>query len=214
MTTFASVLRSGGDYGPEHVRALYRGVREHWPGPLDFVCLTDTPIGAPGVREVPLERGWPGWWSKLELFRPDVFEGPVVYMDLDTLPIGDLSDLASYAGPLAMLSDFYRPRLAQSGVMLFEAGPKSYAATLYEAWLDGPAERHMRAHRGDGEWLSAYADGPHRIQDLFPGQVVSLKVHAKGGPPPGARLVCFHGHPRPHDPAAGWAHHVWRERAE
>jgi hypothetical protein len=36
--------------------------------------------------------------------------------------------------------------------------------------------------------------------DVVPGQIVSYKVHCHGGQyPPGARLVCFHGRPKPWD---------------
>jgi hypothetical protein len=57
-----------------------------------------------------------------------------------------------------------------------------------------------------------------RLQDVFPGQIVSLKRHcnpAKGakGPPVGARLVCGHGKPRFSERAAGWAHEEWRSIA-
>lgn len=209
MTTFASVLRSGGDYGPEHVRALYRGVREHWPGPLDFVCLTDVVLGIEGVREVPLEHGWPGWWSKMELFRPGLFTGPVLYADLDTLPVGDLSDLARYRPVFAMIADFYRPQLAQSGVMMFSP---EMAEWVWGAWTAVGPDNAMRRFRGDGEWLHHHTR-PVRLQDRFPGQIVSYKVHARSSPPAGARLVCLHGHPRPQHPDAGWAHELWKARA-
>nr|WP_145924153.1 hypothetical protein [Halomonas elongata] len=39
----------------------------------------------------PLAHGWPGWWSKLELFRPH--GGDLLYLDLDTVVRGDLQPL-------------------------------------------------------------------------------------------------------------------------
>lgn len=204
MTTIACVLRSGGAYTPEWVWALKRGLARHAP-PHTFVCLTDTPA-ALGPWAVPLRHPWPGWWAKLALFEPGLFTGPVLYLDLDTLVVGDLADLCSYAGPLALLSDFYRPACAQSGVMAWTPG--DVTAATWEAWFRSP-KAHMRRYRGDGEWLHAYTDRPDRIQDLFPGQVVSYKVHASGGPPTGARLVCGHGRPKWNEPRAGWAHRHW-----
>lgn len=129
-------------------------------------------------------------------------------MDLDTLPVGDLSDLCSYDGGLAMLSDFYQPARAQSGVILFRPGPVTDG--IWDRWIASPS-KHMRRYRGDGEFLHA-STKPDRIQELYPGQVVSLKVHAHSGPPGGARLVCGHGHPRFSSTDAGWAHTEWARR--
>src|SRR5690606_28347529 len=94
---------------------------------------------------------------------------------------------------------------AQSGVMAFTPG--DYTRELWEAFFARHRE-HVRKFRGDGEWLNAHTK-PDRLQDLFPGQIVSFKVHATKGPPRGARLVCGHGKPRFSDPAAGWAHQAW-----
>lgn len=204
MTTIACVLRSGGVYDLSWVYALKRAVARH-AGDYRFVCLTDAQ-GLPPVWTVPLEHNWPVWWAKLELFRPGVVEGPVLYLDLDTLPVGDLSDLLAYDGPFAMLSDFYRPHRAQSGVMAFTPG--MLTEHLWSEFSRDPVSA-MEKFRGDGEWLHAHAGDVARLQDLFPGQIVSFKVHAKRKAPEGARLVCGHGQPRFSDPAAGWAHKEW-----
>ena len=207
----ACVLRSGGIYGPRWVQCLKAGVERYLPTPHRFVCLSDQPLE--GVDVIALEEGWPGWWSKLELFRPGVFAGPVLYMDLDTLPVGDLSEIAGWRGELAMLSDFYQPPRAQSGMMAWTPGERT--AAVFERFASDAA-RAMKSTRGDGEWLHDHAGPVDRLQDLFPGQITSLKVHAHpqkhSGPPQGARLVCGHGRPRFNDPSAGWAHELWKRR--
>lgn len=200
--TVACVLRSGGVYTPEWVYALRRGVARHLDRPFDFVCLTDRAIAVPWV---PLPNDWPGWWAKICLFAPGIFRGPVLYLDLDTLPVGELSEIASYRGPFAMIDDFYRPQVAQSGVMAWTPGPHTEA--LYQRFASNP-----RFVGGDGQWLHANSK-PHRLQKLYPGQLVSLKAHARNGVPEGARLVCGHGRPRFDDPASGWAHVEWKQRA-
>ena len=201
MITVACVLRSGGVFTPEWVDALWRGVARHLNGrPYERCVLSDIP----GAGFEPLQERWPGWWAKLELFRPGLFHDPVLYLDLDTVVVGDLGDLAAYAGPFAMLSSFYRPRRAESGVMAWTPG--AVTEGLWEAFTADPA-RWMRRFHGDGEFLHAHAT-PDRLQDLFPNQIVSYKKHARQGPPPGARVVCFHGNPRPSE-AGGWAAAAW-----
>lgn len=209
MTTVACVLRSGGLYTPEWVWALKRGLARHVTEPHEFRVLSD--LDCFGLHGLKLHYPWARWWAKLELFRPGLFSGPVVYLDLDTLVVGDIADLLRYDGPLALLSDFYRPRNGQSGVMAWTPGLQSN--WLWENFVQDPGE--MSTHyRGDGEYIHALAglySGAvyYRLQDLFPGQIVSYKVDAREGPPPGARLVCFHGNPKPHDPQCGWAHREW-----
>lgn len=133
-------------------------------------------------------------------------------MDLDTLPVDDLSDLAGYRGDFALIDDLNpRAKIRQSGVMAYRAGPGTYAADLYERFCRRDFE-YMRDYRGDGEWLNAFAHDPDILQSLYPHQIVSYKLHARQGPTPGARLVCGHGEPRFSDPRAGWAHQLWRSR--
>ena len=213
--TVACVLRSGGIYSEEWVYALKRGLSRYMPGryrdPLSppepgtwtLRCLTDSK--ALGHMAIPLRHGWHGWWSKIELFRPGLFGTRVLYLDLDTLVVGDLTEVAALDVPFAMLSDFYRPEVAESGVMAWRPSPQTEA--IYERFCEGPP-RLIARYRGDGRFIREHV-AHERLQDLVPGQIVSLKVHAKGGPPDGAALVCGHGTPRLNTRAAGWAHREW-----
>lgn len=211
--TIATLLRSGGDFDARWVAALARGIRDHLPPPHRFVCLTDMDV--PGVEAVPLLHAWPGWWSCMELLRPDYTTGRVVSMDLDTLPVGDLSALADYTGEFGMLwalREANRKRGQRiSGLLSFRAGPGTVAAGLYEAFRLTAAES-MRRYRGDGEWLDAHVPKGDGLQDHIPG-IYSLKWHARHAPPDDARLVLGHGFPRLSDPMAGWAWKAWARRA-
>ena len=211
--TVACVLRLGGDFDRSWVWALKRGLNRHLKD-FRFVCLTDD-AGVESYWRKPFLHAWPKWWGKIELFRPGLFDGPVLYMDLDTLPVGDLTDLASYAGEFAMIEDLFRtgkgkPASLQSGVMAFNPGPVSWS--LWERFMADPA-LHMKKHRGDGEWLAAHVPSADRLQALYPGQIVSFKREARKAAPNGARLVCGHGRPRFSSPEAGWAHQRWRSLA-
>lgn len=187
------VLKSGGEYLPEHVLRLRSQVLAH--GAADLICLSDVPID--GVTRIPLMHGWPGWWSKMEIFRPDLLElGKIVYMDLDTTVIGNLTPLLEFER-LATMRDVYRPRGLQSSVMVI---PEEHRPPVWRRWYADP-ERYMREHSvgGDqifleGSWLSLAA----RIQDWLPGLLVSYKADdvARSGPRD-ASLIVHHGKPRP-----------------
>lgn len=218
MITVACVLRSGGIYTADWVERLAAGVRRHLPDPHVLVCLTDLPLELPGVVRIQLApTAQPRWWAKMELFRPDLFVGRVLYLDLDTVVVGRLSELAAYTGPFGMIGDFYRPERSQSGILAWDAGAVD-AEILWQRWV-AEAVSAMRRHHGDGDYMaSALAGREQRLDRLLPGQIVSYKVHCLRAPharlngtegppvvPAGARAVCFHGAPKvtdlpQHDP--------------
>lgn len=196
--TVACVLRSGGDFRAEHAARLRSAVAEHLPG-ARWRCLSDVPE----VATDPLVHGWPGWWSKIELFRPGLLVGPTLYLDLDTVIVGSLSEIGAAISPgrLLMLRDFFYPERAGSGMMGW-AGDWS---AIHAAFAADP-EAHMRRCRSRAAWgdqgFIAGLIEPAFWQDAIPGQIVSYKAHCRRGVPAGARVVCFHGHPRPWE--VGW----------
>lgn len=202
--TVACVLRSGGVYTAEWVGRLQRAA-ERFLRPHRFVCLSDVP--APCER-IPLAHDFPGWWAKVELFRPGLFDGTVLFVDLDTLLLGDCRELWSYAGTLAALRDFTRPDLRASGLLLWKAGE----VDLYErALADRSAGRYesrlfVPGHRMDPWWNKYYRADV--LQDLYPGMIGSFKVDGLEEGPKEHRIVCFHGLPKPED-VQGWVAEAW-----
>lgn len=201
----ACVLRSGGAYRPEHVQRLAAQAARFAPG-VPFVCLSD--VDVPGVTVVPLQHDWPGWWSKLELFRDGAFPPGyrVLYMDLDTTIVGPIGELLRRPEPFIALANFYIRAGRQSvggqlgsGLMAWTAGA---AGHLYERFAWNPPAI-MQDCGGYGDQLFIHNEVGERCywQDILPGQVVSYKVHCERGVPASARIVCFHGKPRPWDVA-------------
>lgn len=191
----ATVLRSGGEYTPEHVQKLRHAVATNLHRPHRFMCLSDMEV--PGIQVIPFAHDWPKWWGKIELFRPGIFSGPMIYFDLDTWITHSLDEICAYDGPFAMLDDFFHPHLAASGMMMWT--PSERTETIYEAF-QADAPRLMRPYEGTGDqaFIRSVIPGAKRIQSLFPGKVVSWKVHcAESGIPKEAAVVCFHGVPRP-----------------
>jgi len=207
MITVVCVLRSGGVYTAEWVQNLRHGVAGNM-GPHRFVCLTDTPMTVEqhGVEVIALANGWPGWWSKIEMFRPGLFDGPVLYIDLDTVITGPLDDLVRRAHGVTMLADLYQPKNKGSGVMawwgdfscvyhLFAHDPAAYMAS-YDRRCDGRI--------GDQAFIEDVLGANGYEIDTFPmGRIVSFKKDARNGPPDGASMVAFHGMPKMPD-AGGW----------
>jgi hypothetical protein len=196
----ACVLRSGGVYRPEHVQRLADQAAKFAPG-VPFVCLSDVAVP---VSRVPLKHDWPGWWSKLELFRPGVFPHGerVFYADLDTTFAGRLGSLLERPEPFLALANFYVREGRQSvggnlgsGLMQWTSGEMTH---LYDRFAANP-DAIMSDCGAYGDQLFIHNEAGERAywQDVVPDAVVSYKVHCAKGVPESAKVVCYHGRPRP-----------------
>lgn len=187
------VLRTGKEYGIQHAQWLAKQV----PG---IACISNVPV--PGVETIPMKFTWQGWWSKMNMFDPTLIDDDLLYLDLDTVVLGDLEQFN--VGKTTMLSDFYRPDLPASGFMYIAHKDKS---KVWAEWMKSP-ERHMqrcvtREYWGDQGFLRDVLP-TQRWQDVLPGKVVSFKVHCQKKLPEDAAVVCFHGEPRPWRAGKSW----------
>lgn len=186
----ATVLKSGPEFKPQHVIDLVEGALKFNPR-LDIVCLTDCEINHSAIKTIPLLHGWRGWWSKLELFRPGLLEGPTLYLDLDTVVIGELR---LQSDRFTMLRDVYQRGSFGSGVMGWHQPP----AYLYERFAANP-KHYMRSfitrsRWGDQGFIKRFLK---EIPDTFGPSFRSYKVHCRQHVPPDTNVIYFHGKPRP-----------------
>lgn len=166
--------------------------------PHRFVCLTNTNVPC---ESIPLERNWPGWWSKIELFRPGLFEGQVFYLDLDTVILKNIDNIVSQEedfiglrpfNPLKVLDTWY----FASGLLGWKAGKFDF---LYE---DFDFALEHKINRGDQDYLSKALDTRDiefiYWQDLVDG-IFSYKRHVRNTAynVTDPSIICFHGSPRP-----------------
>src|SRR6185312_5226125 len=201
-------IRAGAVFAPAYVTHLKDMVARNLEAGLPgrFVCFTDRPEELSGVEAAPLPADLPKWWSKLALFKRGLFPDgdDVLFFDLDTLIVGPIDDLVKRSGEFAILRDFYRPHGLQSAVMSWRAGDATEIWETFKAAgcpMDDPG--------GDQAWIERIRPNAKRLQDEFPGLFVSYKQCR--GIPEDASVVCFHGHPRPHEVTDGWVPRVWKE---
>jgi hypothetical protein len=194
------------EFSPKHVQALHEQIQEHAPG-AQFECMTDMRID--GVQCRPLRHDWPGWWAKMELLDPEV-PGDFLFMDIDTVVRGPLTDILAVR-KLTMLRDFYRDgkKLKEglgSGLMYVPADARS---GVWGMWRQQP-QLCMRMYPGGDQRLleKFWLNKADRFQDVVPGQIVSWKVNCQNGIAPDARVIAFHGKPRPWE--VGQFHHLYR----
>lgn len=148
MLTVACVFRTsdgnntGGAYDASWVQKLQRGVARRLPVPHRFVCLSNTAV--PGVEVIPLKHDWSGWWSKIELFEPGKFDGPVLYFDLDVMPVGALDRMVGPWPGMVMLRD-YLPHIKNSTCMWWDATNPVYS-NIYQTFAANPSALMQKHH--------------------------------------------------------------------
>lgn len=135
----------------------------------------------------------------------------VLYLDLDTLIVGGLDEIASYDGEHARLGPFFanvKPEFSgpQSGVMAWRGGFGEHIWQTYVnvGFPDLPG--------GDQKFLNQVQPACDLWQEMFPGAVVSFKGTGGAEPKGETKIVCFHGKPRPHEVMIGWAPGAWRKK--
>lgn len=205
MLKVVCVLKSGGVYTGEYVDKLQSMIERHLTVPFLFITMSDDKVNG---LQVPLTKGWPGWWSKIEMFW---FGGPAIYFDLDTVIVGNIDALADAimtAGDdrFYMLRKFRDAAGMNSGIMAWTGNWK----WLYDEFKIDSCPKY---HRGDQEYIAYKMEqkgfNVRAIQEHLPG-VVSYKHHCGEGLPDGAKIVCFHGHPRPTQVKTAWMQEHWR----
>ena len=194
----------GGGRGVEYVNKLYFGVKRHLSISHRFVCLTDRIKGegfAKGVELLCLDV--PNWrWNlkKMFLYKPDNgLYGRVLAFDLDVVIIGNLDDIARYRGEFATCEAAYHRGRMGGSLLGFSSG---FGLTrLWEPLISNPRRVENKTGGSERKYLGLQLKNKDVDfwQDLYPGQVLSYKVDCQKGVPENARVIRFHGRPRPHD---------------
>lgn len=204
----ASVLKTGGVYDVHYVNKLASAVKRHTTVDYKFVCLTDAPtydIDTSLVNEViPLRYGLPKWWSKLELFRPELFpNSQILYFDLDTLIVDNIDDFTTFGGDFLALRDFNTLLGMGSGILGWDANKCHH---IFYKFMEGLVTGKINIKQfsgGDQEAIERFLElTPNWVQDCFPRKMSAFKYECFDSAtetmfvPKNASVICFHGTPK------------------
>jgi len=208
MLTVWCVL-NGNKYADNDVHILHCMVSRNIVQPFRFRCLADREIQ--GIDTFIPDEQWPGWWSKLLLFR--YATGQCLYLDLDTVIVGNLDRLLSTS--LSMPANWAQSGHGgcQSSVMSWDASSLNYAwiADRFNPIHLGHPERGncgiyvgaVNELWGDQEFITELLGNPGDIIKPMP-HIYSYKYHCKRGLPNDASVICFHGKPKPEEVSDTW----------
>lgn len=217
------VLKSGGDYTVEYVDNLRRGVFNNLTYDFQFRCLTDMKLNIPNEEIVEFKKDLPGWWSKLEVFRDDIYENDaqVLYLDLDTIITGNIDYMFENMKPgFHMLEGFSTRLLHASGIMYFDTDLSfiyDHLMTMYNKI--STFSKSNGKFKKDQEFIySTYkrfkGKSPFKIK-RDNGNILSFKKHVLNKKSlkesmNKASIVCFHGKPRPHEVLDDFVLSCWK----
>lgn len=130
MINVVCVLRQGGKvgYDASWVEKLKNSVSRNLTLPHKFVCLSDCEVPC---DRIPLDTEGDGFWAKLQLFKPGIFDGPVFYLDLDTVICGNIDDIILSMQNEKFVMWFEKDKQIHSSAMMWWQGDFSYLWDLY-----------------------------------------------------------------------------------
>jgi hypothetical protein len=212
-----SVLRSGGVYTPEYVKKLKYAVGNASQAGIRFICLTDVDF-IDFCEVIPLKHNWPGWWSKIELFRPDLNVGKTTYFDLDVLILKDIEKLLALSDQLtfAMLRGWNTKHGIHPSSSIM-CGQFSLYSHIYEKFSQDPFYHIQRMKRnvgagmkGDQGFISEFVENVNFIQDRLPANYIIGKKMYEGNPEliKKAHVLSWSGEPRLHTVKKLWNYEV------
>jgi hypothetical protein len=205
----------GDKYSAADVWTLKNMVAENLDAPHRFLCLSDRPLE--GIECVIPAEEWPGWWSKLLVFRYS--RGPCLYLDLDVVVTGPLDGLLS--DTLAMAKNWAQSGYGgcQSSVMAWNNDIVKIRIADYfelsrvqEPTKAGDVENcglyvldDGATLWGDQEFITAHYGPPGGDMILPMEGIYSYKYHCRGKQlPADAKVIAFHGNPKPADVSDPW----------
>ena len=214
-------MKWGRRYGPDYVNTLYSMLRRHLAAPHRLVCLTDEPAGIrPEVdcRPLPALTLTLEWerspWRKLSCFAPEVadLDGPVLFLDLDVVIVDRIDPLLEHPGDFCIIENWtQRGRgIGNSSVYRYRAGAHREVFERFRADPGGAVGAFPNSQTFLSRNVPQLTFWPRSWCRSFKHECLParpLRRLKAARLPEAARIVVFHGHPKPPDAARG----VWPE---
>lgn len=220
---FVCCLKYGTAYPADYANVLFNAVRKSIRRKFRFLCLTDQPEGLlPGIEALTIpdlglrSEQWfvGGVWPKLGIYDRHFhgLKGRMLFIDLDMVVLRDIDSFFEEPGHFIGIdagpgwgrrpASTVPPQLG-SGIVAFDVGAHGMLADRFRADRDGVMSRFRTEQAFTAATLPDIRFWPD-------GWVISFKrtlrrplgldlVMSPKAPPPSAKVLAFHGKPRPVD---------------
>lgn len=210
-------MKWGAIYGSTYVNRLYAMVARHLSRPHRFICLTDDPGGirpevecrtlpAIELADAPVYSGW----RKLSCLGPELddLEGQVLFLDLDLVIVAGIDSLFEHPGAFCIIENFTQlgRGVGNSSVFRYQAGAhrpvlERFCADAAQIIRHYPnSQTYLSKAVGEltfwpPEWCRSFK------HDCLPTR--PLRPFKRARIPADAKIIVFHGEPKPPDAARG-----------
>jgi hypothetical protein len=189
MINVVCVLRKGGKVGYDAtwVEKLKNSVARNLTLEHKFICLSDVDVSC---ERIPLISTGAGFWSKLELFRPKLFDGPVLYIDLDTVICASLDDIVNKIKDQRFVMLLETDKNVVSSAVMWWQGDHSYLWNQYIKTPEGVLkEQYSKMPRyGDQAFVEDYTNHT-LLQDYIPESWIGWSSQPM--PAPDTKILIF-----------------------
>lgn len=198
--TVMCVLKAGHGFSVDHVKRLRSMVARNTTVPHKFVCLTDVEISPEICETIKMEKEYQKGWAKIEMFKANIVHSDrIVYLSLASIIVSNIDDILTDMCDFIALKPWngtnQRRGLCASGMMGWKNG--GTYSFIYDQFRQEDIKFFVK---GDQEYISkvlkANNKEPSFYQDNHNG-IYSYKRQCKYKLPGDAKIVCFHGSPRP-----------------
>lgn len=211
-------MKWGTMYSADYVNKLFCMVRRNLKKPFKFYCLTDD---AAGIRSEVITKPLPDLyvpeknrvspWRKLSMFTESLYDikGKTLFLDLDILIIDNIDEIFDFSSKFAIIENWTQlgQGIGNSSVYCFEFGKYPF---VLERYLSDP-EKAVSEYDNEQIFLSKQLGA--EIEFFPESWIKSFKRHCVAGRflrffvvpkiPLGAKIIAFHGRPRPHQALEG-----------
>lgn len=216
-------MKWGTRYGPEYVNKLASMVRRNLDLPHRFVCLTDDATGVDHKVECrpipPIDLGKTPLlspWKKIASFSPELNDlpGQILFLDVDLVITSRIDAFFTHPGAFCIIENWTQQGrgVGNSSVYRFASGGafnhifEDFQSRVEEVLAGYPNEQAYisQAAREVTFWPDSWCRSFKR--HCLPGGLMNWFRTPRL--PDGAKIVVFHGHPKPPEAARG----EWPER--
>jgi len=235
VTNCACVIHSTG-YDWRYVENLYSMLTRALPGGIRFHVYTEHDRSVPPHMIKHILTEWPGiagpkksWWYKMQMFNPEHHSGNLLYLDLDTVVVRDLSWISAldtrYFWAIRDFRYLQNPHHTgfNSSVMWWNV---SHFSWIWEQFSKSDITQLIKTNPGDQDYITKVIDinqrrffkdqmfESFRWQCLDGGYNFQRRQHNSPGSgvkiAPDTSVVIFHGAPKPHQISDTTITQLWR----
>jgi hypothetical protein len=206
MITITTVLKTGKFYDYTWVEKMKRSLDRYMTMPFIFKPLSD---GDHKFSVNKFVQDNPGYWNKVELFRPNLYNTPTLFIDADNVIIGDLSPIikALQGIKFAMYKSrttTRHPNPTASSCVMYWEDDMSYIWDIWNSkssvkWQKEYSKNDSTGRKGDQGFIREHAENLKLIHDIYPKAYDMIKFVQNPQPDmTNVSMLVFAGNKKPH----------------